>query len=230
MKHGIDDLKERELRHLSNVQLRYMWLVVAALEAEYIVLERHRLRPRRGSLLDILFAQEYDGRPWTINANRSIERLLAVRKDGRPMYIGPQRQFSPQARTQKLLGTQTLSKADTSKFDDWLSVRSDLYEGLSLQDTAEGPKSPARENNLPSTSSTTSGAHYLERFRPLLGIPYGDATPAAHLVTHREPSQAGIAANCYWAYESTTRPDESALGLMLIQCANNNRERERHGE
>jgi hypothetical protein len=100
--------------------LQRMWEVLDALEGRFITLRRHRLRPRHGSLMDLLFNYPGNDIFWSLNPTHSVWRLL-IDKHGVNMgetirCKTPQHMF-------------VLRQSDTEHFDAFLVVDSgDLFE------------------------------------------------------------------------------------------------------
>ena len=100
--------------------LQRMWEVLDALEGKYTILRRHRLRPRHGSLMDLLFSYPGNEVFWSLNPTHSVWRLL-IDKYGVNM--------GETTRCKAPQHTSALRQSDTEDFDAFLAVDSaDLFE------------------------------------------------------------------------------------------------------
>ena len=204
------DLLEDQLRPLDVHTLRNLWILMQILQDEYLLLRRHRLRPSVGSLMDLLFQHNSDEKVWSITPWFAVQNLLS----SRGLHVVPARPGT----AFRFLGHETnheLQQKDVAEYDRFME---------SLSTTGVGTERQQQCSICTAYRGIVDGCthDYLERFRPLLGLPYRDVTPTKSLVRFRGSMQPIIVANCYWAYESTTKIDQTTLGAMLWQCAESN--------
>ena len=201
-----------QLRPLCVECLRQMRVMIETLEEGYRCLRRHRLHPHSGSLLVLLFGQIIPKSKWCINPKQAIRGLLSPHglHPGHPMRTERAFRFLPHQDTHELL------REDLRAFE--LGIAAQLKrEGLT-------PEEPVAVLHL-TDGNRKCARDYLERFRPLLGLPYANVTPVWQLVQPRTPQDPAIIANCYGAYESTIKIDRSLLGTFLAECEKENKER-----
>ena len=187
--------------------------MIDLLENGYRRLRRHRLHPSRESLLDLLFGPVHEHGAWCFNIRDAV--VDSFLNTG--VTIGRQRPSAPMFPLMPYKRTDELLREDLKAFDDYIDThmkrRSIAFGevGMEFPLTSEEHKECAR--------------NYLERFRPLIGLPYADATPVWQLVQPKVPLDPVIVTNCYWAYESTTRVNRSVLANFLTGCEEENKER-----
>lgn len=206
------DLQEDQLRLLQPHQLRNLWYLLQILQDEYLRLRRHRLRPNEGSLLDLLFQHAPDEKVWSISLWLPVQSMLS--KLG--LHIVPPRPGT----SFRFRGNETideLHQVDAEEFDQYFKA------------LRENPRETTKQRRQCSIcvarghSPSPCPHAYLDKFRPLLGLPYGDATCIAELVRFKGSLQPIIVTKPHWAYGGGRNADHSRLEMMLWECTERHR-------
>lgn len=190
------DLMKDHLRTISLPHLRNMWFLMQMLQDEYLLLRRHRLRPRPGSLMDLLFEHNSNDTAWSPSPWFSVQSLLS----DMGVHVVPARPGT----SFRFLGHETSHELQ----------QKDLAEFMHYHDSARWPQ-------INCDGSQCLG-RYLERFRPLLGLAYFDSSLVQDLVEHKAPIRSAVGANRYWAHASSTTVGQSHLGNLLQECGEKN--------
>lgn len=204
------DLMKDQLRTIDLPHLRNMWLLMQMLQDEYLLLRRHRLRPRPESLLDLLFEHNADDSAWSPSPWFSVQSLLSELG----VHVVPARPGT----SFRFLGHETsyeLQQKDNAEFAHNYSMRPKTYNnGLVVPYGSDSPLELARFLD-----------DYLERFRPLLGLPYFDTTPVQELVVSKNPIRSTTGMRKHWATATatSTAAGQSLLGDLLQECGERNR-------
>lgn len=200
------DLMKDLLRTISLPQLRNMWFLMQILQDQYLVLRRHRLRPKPDSLMDLLFEHSADEHAWNPSPWFAVQSLLS----DMGMHVVPARPST----AFRFLGNEVvheLEERDVAEFEHFLE---------SSRLSACFPGSHEHDQQM-----SKHLGKYLERFRPLLGLPYFDRTPIVSLVEHQAPIRSTVGANRYWAQASSTSVSQSRLAELLQQSGEENKKR-----
>ena len=200
------------LRTIDLPYLRNMWFLMQMLQDEYLLLRRHRLRPRPGSLIDLLFEHNADDSAWSPSPWFSVQSLLC----DFGVHVVPARPGT----SFRFLGHETsyeLQQKDDAEFVHNYSMRPKTYNnGLVVPYGADSHFELARFLD-----------DYLERFRPLIGLPYFDTTPVKDLVEAKAPIRSTMGTKKHWATATSTSTAvaQSLLGDMLQECGERNQRR-----
>ena len=155
--------------------LQRMWEVLDALERKYITLRQHQLRPRRGSLMDLLFGCPGNYIFWSLNPIASVSRLLIDR------YQVNMRETRRCKKSQHMFAVR---QSDADRFE-------------ALMQTIPGALND--DDQLLAYAKS-----YLEPFRKLLGLPDGDKTPVWQLLGKSPTNRDDAVCPCNDADRATT--------------------------
>lgn len=215
------DLMKDSLRCFSLEELRNMWFLMQQLQDEYLLLRRHRLRPRSGSLMDLLFEHNADDSAWSCSPWFSVQSLLSD--------MGVHVVSARPGTSFRFLGLETsydLLQKDEAELMHAYSLRAQTYNTACPYPSA----TPIAADSSNVSACLTFLGQYLERFRPLVGLPYANATPIKDLVEPQAPIRS-MKTKRNWSTAAATSTSTSTasgqglLGALLQECAERNQRR-----
>lgn len=143
----------RYLKTLGTEQLLMLANVLDVLENQYLRLKRHQLRPQEGGVIDILFVGDKRFRGWTTSLKDWVHSV-ARKPEGMMFDKCAEAVAKTRRRRPRSVGSlDVLQDIDHDEYSEYLS------KGLCY-----GPE------------------HFLEHFRPLLGLPFGSTLAVNDLV------------------------------------------------
>ncbi|KAK4548266.1 hypothetical protein LTR36_010136 [Oleoguttula mirabilis] len=160
------EIKEGWLNSLGSDELENIAQVLNTLESGHGQLIRHTIMPQAGTMLQILFGRSDLSMCWTRDLRIRARAYQRTRQPQRP-FMG----FEQAMEDFRMRGARDDSECGVLQGED-----EEAYERYGCTDDSR---------------DRADGEGYLERFRPLIGFPFGSQVPVAQLVGVNAPIGLG---------------------------------------